>query len=138
MSDLGIGIMISRLGEGDLTAQSITNASGKTISNLHIADRNGIDTLVVNFTDGTTLYMFDNGQCCCEVRYMHTGDNLEDFIGAKFVNAWVSDGPDLPVEHETHEQQFLIVTTSIGVFTVVNYNEHNGYYGGFALVARGG
>lgn len=33
------------------------------------------------------------------------------------------------------ESQFLMIRTSLGVFTVVNYNEHNGYYGGFALRA---
>jgi hypothetical protein len=35
-----------------------------------------------------------------------------------------------------HETQFLIVDTTKGSFTIVNHNEHNGYYGGFGLVAQ--
>ena len=67
---------------------------------------------------------------------MHTDDELTDFHGAEFRGAEVRDGPTKSKYGEPQESQFLIIHTSIGDFTVVNYNEHNGYYGGFWIVAR--
>lgn len=47
------------------------------------------------------------------------------------------DGPEEADEYGgSKESQFLIITTDMGAFTIVNYNEHNGYYGGFSIVAR--
>ena len=54
------------------------------------------------------------------------------------MGASVQDGPSHVYEEDDKERkdcQFLIITTSKGQFTVANYNEHNGYYGGFALIA---
>ena len=67
---------------------------------------------------------------------MHTDDDLTRFVGSEFVLAEAREGPDLSVEYEIKESQFLVITTDKGVFTVVNYNEHNGYYGGFLMAAR--
>jgi hypothetical protein len=65
---------------------------------------------------------------------MHTDDVLQDFIGAKLLNAEVREGPtELDKYGDPIESEFLVVSTSIGFFTVVNYNEHNGYYGGFII-----
>ena len=36
---------------------------------------------------------------------------------------------------EIHEIQFLDVKTSKGVFQISNHNVHNGYYGGFWVIA---
>jgi hypothetical protein len=35
-----------------------------------------------------------------------------------------------------HDLAFLIVTTSLGSFTVANHSEHNGYYGAFELSCK--
>jgi hypothetical protein len=37
---------------------------------------------------------------------------------------------------EDHDIAFLLVQTSDGVFTMVNHNEHNGYYGGFLVTCE--
>lgn len=119
------------------TAQAIAGASGKTIALLVIID----DKLTFGFSDASGLVLFDDGQCCCESRYMHTDDSLGDFVGAQFRGAELRDGPETQDDDgwgDVKESQFLIVHTSIGDFTVVNYNLHNGYYGGFSIVATGG
>ena len=45
---------------------------------------------------------------------------------------------DVEEEYETHEVQFLEIKTSKGIFTMSTHNEHNGYYGGFAIVVSEG
>ena len=37
---------------------------------------------------------------------------------------------------EKHEVQFLEIKTDRGVLTMANHNEHNGWYGGFWIVAE--
>ena len=95
------------------------------------------NALVFEFEDGSRGKMYDAGQSCCESRWMHTDDDLEYYAGATLLDAEVADGDgsgdEDEEEFETKESQFLKVKTSKGVFTVVNYVEHNGYYGGFSL-----
>lgn len=86
--------------------------------------------------DKGRLFLYDEKQLCCEDRYMHTDDELSYFISAKFRKVEVRDGPDESVGSGIKESQFLIVFTDRGEFTVVNYNKHNGYYGGFYLTAE--
>ena len=105
---------------------------GKEISVLVLKD----NTLSFVFTDGVNLDLFDNGQSCCEKRYAETGDDLEYFVGSKLVSAEVNPGPTDDKGGETRGCAFLVVTTDKGAFTVANYNEHNGYYGGFLVSAR--
>lgn len=80
---------------------------------------------------------------------MNTDDCLSEFIGSKFVNAEIKDGPSGTVDKDEdsydaeldawltnnteEESQFLVITTTKGQFTVVNYVEHNGFYGGFDI-----
>ena len=101
---------------------------GKTLSLLKLE----YETLELQFTDNTALNIWDNGQNCRERRYMNSCDELTYYIGAKFLGMEVSDGPDIP-DGESHETQFLIIKTSLGEFTCVTHNEHNGYYGGFSI-----
>ena len=129
----GIGVMLSWLGGNESSVAALKESAGKEIATLDIDE----ERLLFTFTDGTAMKLYDNGQYCCEKRYMHTDDRLGDFIGAQFRKAEVRDGPTEIMEWgEPKESQFLLITTSIGQFTVVNYNEHNGYYGGFALEAK--
>lgn len=106
---------------------------GKEIKDLKITDKE----LCFTFEDNSKIEIFDGGQSCCEKRYMNTDDNLEDYIGSKLLDlegrvaSSTKDKYDEPIDCE-----FLIVHTSYGSFTVANYNEHNGYYGGFDIEAR--
>jgi hypothetical protein len=105
---------------------------GKEIAEITVDDH----VLKITFTDGLVLSLWDDGQSCCEARYMDTDDDLAAFVGATFTDLRVEEGPDDRGEYgDSHEQQFLLVDTSKGTFTVVTHNEHNGYYGGFSITA---
>lgn len=97
------------------------------------------DVLHVQFPSGT-LHVWDNGQSCCESRYMTTDDDLPSFVGAKVVSLEAVEGPDIPYEEESygdvHEQMFVKLETTAGTITLVTHNEHNGYYGGFDVATR--
>jgi hypothetical protein len=133
MSTPGIGVMIEQLsGYGD-TAKVLTKAIGKTIKEAVVAD----DVLKLFFEDGTAIGLYDGGQSCCEHRYMNTDDDLTHFVGSTLTGFRIEDGPEIDGEaYNPPESQFLLTDTSKGTFTVVNYNSHNGYYGGFAIRAR--
>lgn len=105
-------------------------AEGKTISYLGVDD----DALTIRFEDGTNLRFHDEGQSCCETRYMRSDDSGSDHVGATFIGAELADARSQEDEYgECHEVQFLRVTTSVGVFVASSHNEHNGYYGGFCI-----
>jgi hypothetical protein len=93
-------------------------------------------TFRITFWNGV-LSFIDDGQSCGESRYMTCDDDLTPFIGSKFMGAEVRSGPDLEDEWgSVHNQEFLIINTTKGSFTVANHNEHNGYYGGFNIVVQ--
>lgn len=92
--------------------------------------------MIFKFTDGTGLKMFDDGQSCCESRYMVTSDDLTEYENTTLLDFELKDAPDIENEFDCHEVQFLDVKTSKGIFQIANHNEHNGYYGGFWIVAR--
>jgi hypothetical protein len=91
------------------------------------------DVLHFVFTDGSRMRIYDDGQSCCEHRYMTTDDDLSSFSGSVLVNIEVRDAPDMENDYEVHEVQFLEVMTNRGCFTMATHNEHNGYYGGFCV-----
>jgi len=129
----GVGVLISRLFGNQATVDALEASRDKEIATIGIDE----ERLLLTFIDGTAVRLYDDGQSCCEHRYMHTDDQIQDFVGALFKGAEVRDGPtEMDEWDDPKESQFLIITTSIGQFTVVNYNEHNGYYGGFALKAE--
>ena len=129
---LGFGVMINALGGNRETVEAVQAAMGKTITALSLTD----DQLRFEFEDGSRLRLQDSGQSCCEHRYMMTDDDLPYYIGAKFVGAEVRDGGSTESEYgDTHEIQFLVVTTDRGTFSMASHNEHNGYYGGFWITA---
>lgn len=133
MSNLGMGVMINRLfGDGAQTSEAMERSLKRPFDTARIVE-NG---LVFIFDDGQ-LRVFDDGQSCCEHRYMSTDDDLPYYDGASLIELKVESAPEAEDEYgEVHEQEFLHVKTSKGSFTVVNHNEHNGYYGGFALSAH--
>lgn len=93
------------------------------------------DTLRIELS-GVTLSLRNDYQCC-EERYMSSDDDLGFFKGAELMNLELRDGPNQDSDgYGEHEVQFLLVTTSKGVFTMASHNIHNGYYSGFRLEAE--
>ncbi len=129
---VGLGVMIGLLDGNKDSVETFNQSTGKTIAALEIVE----NELIFTFDNDSKMKLFDDGQSCCETRYMHTDDNLQDFIGSMLQGAEVREGAEETSEWgESKESEFLIVSTSKGQFTIVNYNEHNGYYGGFLIVA---
>jgi hypothetical protein len=95
------------------------------------------DQLILRFTNGAVLSLSDQGQSCCEHRYLHTDDDLSVFTGARLRDVELREiGRVADANADAHEQTFLIVTTTKGVFTVCAHNVHNGYYGGIEITQR--
>jgi hypothetical protein len=132
MNQPGIGVMIGFLGGNAETVETIKTAIGKKIARLWLAG----DALHFHFEDGTGMRLFDDGQSCCESRYMVIDDDLEYHSGAVLKDVQLREAPDVETEYDTHEVQFLEVHTDKGVVSAATHNEHNGYYGGFWIVAR--
>lgn len=130
MSQLGLGVMINMLGGNRESAEAASASMGKQIYSVEMGD----DVLHLRFVDGTGLDVSDEGQSCCEHRYMTKdgSDDLSYYVGAELLSLEVRDAPDIE-GCEAHECQFLDVKTSKGVFTLTSHNEHNGYYGGFSV-----
>lgn len=109
----------------------IAAAKNKEIMTLGLSD----DVLSLTFTDGTWLSIADDPPDSREHRYMHTEDVLSGFAGARLLNVEVRSAPAV---QNNHEVRFLVVTTSLGAFTVETHNEHDGEYSGFLIRVRGG
>lgn len=131
MYNLGIGVVLKMLSGNQQSFNAYTNAINKIIKDVRLDEES--NTLLFRFDDETTLTVKDNGQSCCEVRYMRTDDNLSEFSGARLLGMAIKDVDNAPDEYGEHEIQFFEVTTDRGVFSISNHNEHNGYYGGFAI-----
>ena len=92
------------------------------------------DRLRITFADGKAISIWDNGQSCCESRYMTTDDNLSSLVGRTLTRIEAKDGPDISGGDDScHETCFVEVGTDAGFVTVTTHNEHNGYYGDFGL-----
>lgn len=131
MNNLGMGVMIGLLGGNESSVKAFQSCIGKTITSLEMKD----DAIHFVMDDGTKMAMYDDGQSCCESRYMKTDDNLTEFVGAKLIGAEVREAPSIETEYGNHEIAFLDVQTDEGVFQMATHNEHNGYYGGFLIRA---
>lgn len=124
----GLGVMIHYLSGGSEHAPS--EYAGRLITGAELKD----DKLRLAFADGTQIAIFDDGQSCCESRYMRTDDDVRSLIGHRLRDIEIKEGPDEEGEYgEMHEVCFLEVSTDGGFITLSNHNEHNGYYGGFGL-----
>jgi hypothetical protein len=135
MSQPGMGVMIGMLSGNRESVEVFTSNVGKTISELEMKN----DELCFVFEDGEKMRLLDDGQSCCENRYMRTDDDLRQFVGATLMSAEVREAPSVTEEYgDEHEVAFLVVTTDKGAFTMSTHNEHNGYYGGFWIVAKKG
>jgi len=126
--------MLGMLAGDKESAEAVRAATGKTIKGVSLAD----DVLRFEFTDGTGIGIADEGQSCCEHRYITTDDDLSQYAGAQFLGGAVEDGPSVSGEFDEHDTAFLRIQTSCGVLTAVTHVEHNGYYGGFYVRVTGG
>lgn len=128
MSRLGIGTMLHILGGG-------SKHEPKEYFGLEIADAEFSETsLTITFENGKKIRLWDDGQSCCESRYMTTDDDVKSLIGHTLVRIDAKHGPDEAGEYEdAHETIFIEIGTDQNFITIVTHNEHNGYYGGFGL-----
>lgn len=117
------------------SAEAFLKVVGKKIMGIKLED----DMLYMSFGSQGTLKISDEGQSCCEHRYITTDDKLEDYVGGNLLNIEVKPVP-IPLlddgEGESHDIEFVEVSTSKGAFVLVTHNEHNGYYGGFFVCAK--
>ena len=132
----GMGVILKMLGGNEEIVEAYNDAVGKTIASLVIQkrDKDGDvwdDSILMHFTDGTGIRIWDDGQSCCEYRYMNCDDDLSYHVGAEFKGAEIRETEPEEDDYGVHEIEFLHLNTSKGVITVANHNEHNGYYGGF-------
>ena len=128
MSQMGLGAMLHHLSGG--TEHGSSEYEGLKITSAEIVD----NRLKLSFDNGKNIAIWDNGQSCCESRYMTTDDNVQSLVGAHLKGIMTKAGPDEPDEYgECHEQVFVEIQTDTGFVTIVNHNQHNGYYGGFGL-----
>ena len=93
-----------------------------------------LEGLRIDFTDNTAIILGDEGENCCESRYMTNDDDLSYYVGATLLKVEILGGTSTTDQYgEEHEIDFLHITTSKGVIVCETHNEHNGYYGGFNL-----
>lgn len=111
------------------------NYYGKKITRVEFDN----DELSIIFDDGVRITISDHEQQCCESRYMRTDDDLS-FLNGKILTGIeekeVHEGFVLAEDCDNPEIIFLEIQTNEGSITFANYNEHNGYYGGFDLCIR--
>jgi hypothetical protein len=119
------------LGGNQDSAKIAQESIGKKISALSIDD----ESLRFEFEDGSKMTLSDQGQSCCEHRYLTTSAKLDKYVGAKLKGAKFNDEYSGAADYDEHEIQPVEIDTSKGKFVVEHHNQHNGYYGGFWIVA---
>lgn len=91
------------------------------------------DEVKLIFEDGVRIEIFDDGQQCCENRYMRTDDDVQCLIGKSLVSMTVKNVEATDCDRGTHEIAFLEIQAGHETFVISTHNEHNGYYSGFSL-----
>lgn len=100
----------------------------------------GEDALILGMADGREILVFDDGQDCCEHRYTHCDEDLQQYVGRELLGLLtLTKLPTVDDEYgDPHESQQVEVHTSVGPLCLVTHNEHNGYYGGFSVAVECG
>lgn len=130
MSWPGIRVMIHGLTGG--TEHGASEYYGRTVTVASLKD----NVFRLSFSDGKTIELTDEGQSCCESRYITTDDTPADLVGKMLRAVEVKGGPDEPAEYGHHDTAFVEISAGDTTVTLVTHVEHNGYYGGFALNIR--
>jgi len=129
MTQLGMGAMLHYLGGGsDYNPEEFV---GKTIIKAKLNEED--DRVEITFDNNETIHIWDNGQSCCEYRYITCDDDWSNIIGGKLLAIETKEGPEIEKDYEYHESVFIDIKTDKGFVTFTTHNEHNGYYGGFGL-----
>jgi hypothetical protein len=114
-------------------------AIGKTIAGVRLDTDNG---LFITFEDRSVLRLWDDGQDCCEARYMSSDDvpqQVAHHVGAKLLGYDFREAPDIESGDDggdVHEVAFFAIKTERGEIVVQTHNEHNGYYGGLSVSSK--
>jgi hypothetical protein len=91
MSQNGMGVMLGILGGNEETVNTVKSSLNKTIEKVWLDEET--NRLNFKFTDGTGMYLLDDGQSCCEHRYMVTADDLTEYADAKLLDLELKDAP---------------------------------------------
>lgn len=89
--------------------------------------------IFISFEGKPIVKVYDDGQSCCESRYISTDDDPLELSGQTLVAINVKDAPDGEHEYGSHGRKFVEIQGNKSSVTFVTHNEHNGYYGGFGL-----
>jgi len=129
-----MGVLLRLLGPDDGSADAIKGALGKKIIAFELKENN----IKIRLEGIGELVITDEGQSCCETRWISTDDDLGSVVGGNLLEINIVDAgePTVGKTDDVHEMQFLNVKTSRGVIVFQTHNEHNGYYGGFSIAAR--
>jgi len=112
------------------TSVDIEELIGKRIIS---ADLNE-DRLRLTFEDSSAYDIIDDGQNCCEHRYITCDDDdVSSLVGGVLTKIEAKEGNNIEVWYDAHETMFVEVATDKAHIMLVTHNEHNGYYGGFCL-----
>lgn len=128
MSKMGVGAIIGLLSSNGVSdkAQFI----GRTISSVSVEEKR----VVVGFTDGAGFVLKDEGQSCCEYRYLTTDDDPNALVGLTFRDIVEKPGECKEEEGgECHDTMFVDIVADGAWITLCTHNEHNGWYGGFSI-----
>lgn len=131
MTQLGMGVMINMLAGNSETYAAVKASIGETIKSVELKD----DQIVIELENGSTLRLWDDGQSCCESRFITTDADLPSYKGDKIVDFETRELPSVEKDYDYHEQQTLLIKTDKGQIDFVTHVQHNGYYGGFYVKA---
>lgn len=111
-----------------------TISAGKYFGRTVVAAAIDDERLLLTLDGGLQIRIWDDGQSCCESRYMRTDDDPASLVGGKLLRIEAKEAPSVDDDgYGEHEVVFVEVATDKGHITIANHNEHNGYYGGFGL-----
>jgi hypothetical protein len=119
------------------SVEALNKGLGKVIKSVELKE----NKLCFTFANELKMFIADEGQQCCEQRYIVCDDDLSQFQGSTLMNVEIKEGPTVVYgeredDRVTVEIAFLEITTSYGSFQCATYNEHNGYYAGFSIKVR--
>lgn len=135
MAQPGIGAMLHYLSGG--SDHEAKEYAGREIVAARLNQDASPERVEVTFMDGVTIHILDEGQSCCESRYITCDDDWIDLVGGRLLDIETKDAGDVESEYgEFHEAVFIEIKTDKGHVAFTTHNEHNGYYGGFGLTIR--
>lgn len=123
----GIGAMLHYLRGGSI--KDPKDYYGNTITKISLEN----DILRITFGNGISIKLWDNGQSCCERRYITCDDDLQSLVGNTLTKIEAKEHITTMESGEPHEIVFIEISTNNTSITLCTHNEHNGSYGGFGL-----